>query len=166
MSREAPGGTGLQRRKNGLRRRAQCGHGCGYVGCDYTEGDYCEHAGHALARRRRQRVPEPAWPRAGGPRANALGVRASEHLASRQRVVESMLHVGAETKHAGYDGYKSGLAARWRKDTALRSETALTGGYTLRERSAGRIDLQLPYIQPWNDTDFTSPPIVLSVIQV
>ena len=96
----------------------------------------------------------------------ALRAELDPYLASRQRVVESMLHVGAETKHAGYDGYKSGLAARWRKDTALRSETALTGGYTLRERSAGRIDLQLPYIQPWNDTDFTSPPIVLSVIQV
>ena len=31
-----------------LERETQCGHGCGYVGCDYTEGDYCEHAGHAL----------------------------------------------------------------------------------------------------------------------
>ena len=96
----------------------------------------------------------------------ALRTELDPYLASRQRVVESMLHVGAETKHAGYDGYKSGLAARWRKDAALRSETALTGGYTLRERSAGRIDLQLPYIQPWNDTDFTSPSIILSVIQV
>ena len=31
-----------------LERETQCGHGCGYVGCEYTEGDYCEHAGNAL----------------------------------------------------------------------------------------------------------------------
>ena len=31
-----------------LERETKAGHGCGHVGCDYTEGDYCEHAGHAL----------------------------------------------------------------------------------------------------------------------
>ena len=88
------------------------------------------------------------------------------YLASRRRVLETMLRVGSNSKHAGSEGYRSGLAARWREDSELRSEIALTGGYTLRERSAGRVDLQLPWLQPWNHTDFTAPPIILSVIQV
>ena len=88
------------------------------------------------------------------------------YLASRRRVLDAMLEVGVEKRHAGYDGYQSGLAARWQADSDLRSEMALAGGYTLRERSAGRVDLQLPWAQPWNETDFASPPIILSVIQV
>ena len=41
----------------------------------------------------------------------------------------------------------------------------MIGRYALRERSAGRLDLQLRYQSHYNSSDFTAPPIVLGVIQ-
>lgn len=72
-----------------------------------------------------------------------------------------MLRAGAASKHAGYAGYKSALAELWRLNATLREELAVVGGYALRERSAGRLDLQLPWESPWcgqrNETPCACP---------
>eukprot|EP01043_Picozoa_sp_COSAG02_P105989 COSAG02_NODE_41990_length_389_cov_0.500000_1_plen_88_part_10 len=41
----------------------------------------------------------------------AMEASLDPYLASRRRVLETMLHVGSNSKHKGYEGYRSGLAA-------------------------------------------------------
>ena len=82
---------------------------------------------------------------------------------SRQRVREAMLTAGAAHRRS-YTGYKDALAELW-SGGELEEEPALAGGYRLRERSAGRVDLQLGYRRPYNATALTAGAVVTGLIQ-
>jgi hypothetical protein len=60
-------------------------------------------------------------------------------------------NIGKSLKIPFFAGYKAALAEQWRLNATLRAELAVVGGYALRERSAGRLDLQLPWEAPWYD---------------
>jgi hypothetical protein len=92
----------------------------------------------------------------------ALAARLQPYLESRARVRAAMMAVGRRQR--SYKAYKRALGSLWMSG-ALAAEPALSEGYTLRERSAGRLDLQLGWEAPHNESAVTSPPVVLAVAQ-
>ncbi len=108
-------------------------------------------------------VVDAAEPSAVAEHWAAMEAELRPYTKSRQRVREAMLSAGAAHRRS-YNGYKDALAKLW-AGGGLAEEPALAGGYRLRERSAGRVDLQLGYRRPYNATALTAGAVVTGLVQ-
>ena len=87
------------------------------------------------------------------------------YVQSRSRLREAMLNVGSR-QHRSYGQYKAALRDLW-DSGVLRDELILAGGYTLRERSSGRLDYQIGNDRgtPFNSSRLTASAVMLRVLQ-